>query len=241
MPAGYGQTRIIDTTGWSLVVPLRPAVNLAGFRLTARLAGAFGGVVADLDSAIEVPGYGGAHEIDWTADANGVTDRLILTVTPTKRGDWLATDLSGRPAQITVFADVLYTVAGSARAPEPLGRTGFLVMPATNSPLVVLPAGPSPVLIAGQVGQVATTTAMQIGPQGPPGPQGPAAGGAGSAQIFTQATPAATWTIPHGFGRRPLTAVFDAAGNEMIADIAAGAAAVTVTFAQPTAGSAVLA
>ena len=69
----------------------------------------------------------------------------------------------------------------------------------------------------------------------------PGQGGGGEVKVFTQATPAATWTIPHGFGRRPLTAVFDAAGNEMIADIAAGAATVTVTFAQPTAGSAVLA
>lgn len=79
------------------------------------------------------------------------------------------------------------------------------------------------------------------GPPGPPGPAGPAAGGAGSAQVHTQATPAATWTIPHSFGRRPVTAVFDAAGAQMLADISADASAVTVTFANPTAGSAVLA
>ena len=173
MPAGSGQTRILDTTGWSLVVPLRPAVNLSGFHLTARLAGAFGGRVADLDSAAIVPGYDGAHEIGWMADpVTGLADHLILTVTPEKRGDWLATDTSGRPAPITVFADVLYTVTSSGRAPEPLGRTGFLVMPATNSPLVAFPAGPNPVLIAGQIGQAATTMALQIGPQGPLGPPG---------------------------------------------------------------------
>lgn len=76
-----------------------------------------------------------------------------------------------------------------------------------------------------------------------PGEQGPAgaSGDAGRGQVFTQATPAATWTISHGFGRLPITAVFDSDGAELLADIAASASSVTVTFAQPTAGSAVLA
>ncbi|MHB2205060.1 hypothetical protein [Methylobacterium sp. CM6257] len=76
-----------------------------------------------------------------------------------------------------------------------------------------------------------------------PGEQGPrgASGDTARAQVFTQATPAATWTIPHAFGRLPITSVFDSDGGELLADIAASASSVTVTFAQPTAGSAVLA
>lgn len=53
-------------------------------------------------------------------------------------------------------------------------------------------------------------------------------------------TPAATWVIPHLFGRRPDVAVYDSAGNMMIADVQSSATMTTITFAVPTAGSAVL-
>lgn len=98
-----------------------------------------------------------------------------------------------------------------------------------------------PEVIVVEVGADPAVVIVEIaGEQGPPGPPG-SGGGAGSAQIFTQATPAATWVIPHGFGRRPLVAVYNAAGSDLLADVAATADAVTITFAQPTTGSAVLA
>lgn len=76
------------------------------------------------------------------------------------------------------------------------------------------------------------------GEQGPAGRDGSGSGGGG--REFVQSTPAATWTFVHGLGRRPVVSVFDASGAEMIADVFAGPSNVSIVFAQPTAGSAVL-
>jgi hypothetical protein len=161
-------TTLIDTAGWQVVVPIKPALNLAGSRLTATLADRFGGAVVALDSAVEVPGYDGAHQIDWTADADGLTDHLVLTVTRAMRGTWLATGPNGLPGLVTLFADVLRTVAGSSRDPEPLGQTSFAVRPGTDSPAVAAAAGSfQAVLVAASGLQAVTATALQVGPQGP--------------------------------------------------------------------------
>jgi hypothetical protein len=65
--------------------------------------------------------------------------------------------------------------------------------------------------------------------------------GAGGATVtHTQSTPLATWTIPHTLGRLPLVSVY-VAGSEVLADIDATSSSVTITFATPTSGVAVLA
>lgn len=43
MPAGSGQTSVIDTADWRLIVPLKCPLNLTGSRLTATITGGFGG------------------------------------------------------------------------------------------------------------------------------------------------------------------------------------------------------
>lgn len=55
-------------------------------------------------------------------------------------------------------------------------------------------------------------------------------------------TPAGSWIIavPASFGRRPNVAVYLATGEEVHADVTASTSTVTVTFATPTAGTAVL-
>lgn len=222
-----GQTAVIDTADWALIVPIRPPLNLTGSRLRATLAPARGGPPAcTIDSA--------DGSISWVADASGVSDYLIIRAAKSLRGSWQAT------LPTSVFFDVHRSVVGSA-ADEWLGRTNVLVLPGSDSSIVTQPQASGFVLIPGQPCTGVLLPTLQTGPQGPPGPPGASGGGAGSAQIFSQATPAATWVIPHGFGRRPLVAVYDASGAELLADIIADAAAATVTFAQPTAGSAVLA
>ena len=51
-------TTLIDTAGWQVVVPVKPALDLTGSRLTATLADRFGGAVVALDSA--------SGSITWT-------------------------------------------------------------------------------------------------------------------------------------------------------------------------------
>ena len=73
-----------------------------------------------------------------------------------------------------------------------------------------------------------------IGPPGPPGPQGPQ-GPAGS-PLRIDAALAATWILPHTLGRVPMVQVFLGSGEEVIADVAATSATITVTHASPQAG-----
>lgn len=75
---------------------------------------------------------------------------------------------------------------------------------------------------------------------GLPGPAGPP--GDNLAFEYTQATDLSTWTIPVpvGFGRRPSVAVYLASGEAVMADVSASSTSVTITFASPQSGSAVL-
>ena len=57
---------------------------------------------------------------------------------------------------------------------------------------------------------------------------------------YDQLTPSATWTFTHLFGRRPNVIVYNAAGQEVFADVTADDMLVTVVFPTPTTGSAVL-
>lgn len=163
-------TTVIDTAGWQVTVPVNPPRNFTGSRLTATIAPQFGGKVVDLDSAVLVPGYDGAHQIDWTADAEGLTRQIILTVTNAMRGGWSAIAPNGLPGIVPLFADVKRTVAGSTRDPEALGRTSFVAMPGTDSPAVAAAAGGFQAILSPLQGlQAITATALVIGPQGPPG------------------------------------------------------------------------
>ena len=164
-------TTVIDTAGWQIVVPLKPAQNLAGSRLTATLADRFGGAVVALDSAVSVPGYGGVNQIAWTAGADGLSDHLVFTVTWAMRGAWLATGPNGLPGSVVLLADVKRTVAGSTRDPDRLTRASFPVEPGTDSPAVAAAAGGFQAVLAAPSGfQTTTASALPVGPQGPPGP-----------------------------------------------------------------------
>ena len=70
-----------------------------------------------------------------------------------------------------------------------------------------------------------------IGPPGPQGPQGPA-----GTPLRIDAALSATWILPHTFGRVPMVQVFIGSGEEVITDIAATSASITVTHAIPQAG-----
>ena len=161
-------TTVIDTAGWQVVVPLKPALDLTGSRLTATFADRFGGAVVALDSAVEVPGYDGARQIGWAADpVTRLTDRLVLTFTRAMRGAWLATGPNGLPGLVTLFADVKRTVAGSARDPELLTRASFAVVPGTDLPAVAAAVGSFQAVLSTQGFQTITATATAVGPQGP--------------------------------------------------------------------------
>lgn len=137
-----------------------------------------------------------ARSPEWRIRSPG--SALILIVPVAARGGWLAERLTA------LFFNVHRTVAGSP-ANELLDRSGVLVMPATNSALVAATRAPggSPLLTSRQPGGNALLTALSTGPHGPPGPPGPAAAGVGSAQVFTQASPAASWVIPTGLRSPP--------------------------------------
>lgn len=70
---------------------------------------------------------------------------------------------------------------------------------------------------------------------GPPGPPGPAA-----TPLRIDASLAATWILPHAFGRAPMVQVFlgsgGSEGEQVIADVSASASTVTVTHASPQQG-----
>lgn len=74
-----------------------------------------------------------------------------------------------------------------------------------------------------------------------PGPAGPPGTGTGSGFEHIQSSPAATWTIPHGFGRFPFSLLVLVGGQMVIpdAEFPDGNTAV-LTFAAPTAGRAEL-
>lgn len=71
-----------------------------------------------------------------------------------------------------------------------------------------------------------------------PGPAGPP--GSGATVRIDQSAPAGTWILPHGFGRRPSVDVYLMNGEKVIADVTTGASTVTVVFATPQSGYALL-
>lgn len=95
---------------------------------------------------------------------------------------------------------------------------------------VVIPAGP-----LGPPGPFGPA-----GPAGPTGPQGPTGLAGGETYLHTQAAPAATWVIPHVFGRLVNVVLVDDIGEIFLADIAQSEGLVSVTFPTPTTGRALL-
>lgn len=84
--------------------------------------------------------------------------------------------------------------------------------------------------------QEATATAVaEQGPSGPPGPPGAAA-----ATVVEQTAPSASWIIPHNLHRRPLVQITDETGEVVFPDVIAGPTVVSVIFAQPATGTAIL-
>jgi len=68
-------------------------------------------------------------------------------------------------------------------------------------------------------------------------------GGGGGLTNFVvlQATPSATWSITHPLGRYPQVTVLDSDGNRVFPDVEYGGInAVTITHAEPLAGTAIL-
>lgn len=63
---------------------------------------------------------------------------------------------------------------------------------------------------------------------------------AGVPMVWTQTASAGTWTITHDRGRIPTVAIYLTTGEEVHADVTANTTQVTITFASPTAGVAVL-
>ncbi len=64
-------------------------------------------------------------------------------------------------------------------------------------------------------------------------------GSNGNAQRHIQSTPSSSWIISHTFNREPDVAVY-VGGQEVDADVAATVTTVTVTFASPQTGVAIL-
>lgn len=104
--------------------------------------------------------------------------------------------------------------------------------------VVQVPTAPTVV-----VTQVATApTVVQVS-TGVPGVQGPAgAPGDSNAFEYAQTTALGTWTIPipAGFARRPNVTVYSPSGELVIADVVSSLSTVSITFASPASGFAVL-
>ncbi len=67
-----------------------------------------------------------------------------------------------------------------------------------------------------------------------------AAAGGTPPLVHQQSIPLATWVIGHTLGRLPRVAVYLSSGEEIEADVVVSTTAVSITFATPTAGSAVI-
>jgi hypothetical protein len=68
------------------------------------------------------------------------------------------------------------------------------------------------------------------GPIGPPGPQGPAGV---SPYVFTQESPATTWTINHNLGYKPSVEVLDSGSQEIDCEVAHPSTNQTVVILNP--------
>jgi len=79
--------------------------------------------------------------------------------------------------------------------------------------------------------------AAVVGPPGLPGPAGPAGPpGEDGAPLRLDAVLAATWILPHPFGRVPAVQVFLGSGEAVLADVEADESRITVTFSTPRQG-----
>lgn len=90
----------------------------------------------------------------------------------------------------------------------------------------------TPILITEDTDQ-SFIVVTKVGPQGPPGP-------AGNGFVHIQNTPAATWIIDHTVGRKPVVTVYSNSGEEILTDVVSSSTQVTITFASPIAGQAIL-
>lgn len=70
-----------------------------------------------------------------------------------------------------------------------------------------------------------------IGPPGPVGPQGPI-----GAPLRLDAPLAATWILAHTLGRVPTVQVYLSTGENVLTDVVATSAQITVTFPAPRQG-----
>jgi hypothetical protein len=85
------------------------------------------------------------------------------------------------------------------------------------------------------VQQVSSIEVAAAGPQGPTGLPG------GTYYEHVQSPASATWVIDHNLGRKVHVSVFDTSGRLVLTDVEHGTAdQATVTWATPTAGSAVI-
>lgn len=92
---------------------------------------------------------------------------------------------------------------------------------------------------------VTTVYGRALGEDGPgfplfafPRDGAPGADGLEGAFVHVQATPAATWTIPHSLGRAPFSVTVWIDGELVDADTHADASVAVLTFASPAAGEA---
>lgn len=216
-------TAVIDVADWLLAVPIQPvagqAVDFSGTALSLALTPVFGGdpiaVASSADGSLTfVSGPAPYFAIDLrVADRTWRVSRVTSVL-----GDILRQPNSANPDHV-----------------EWLGRLALRVHPGSSSSGIASLAT-SPVLILAQPyeGRLVAEPVI-VGPQGVPGPAG-----ANNAIEFAQTAPAATWIIPHTFGRRPVVTVYTTAGEEVIADVSATSTSVSIVFAQPTSGSAIL-
>lgn len=77
-------------------------------------------------------------------------------------------------------------------------------------------------------GDVWTPVGSVRGPAGPPG--------IGGALVHVQSTPAATWTIPHGFARIPHSVTVYIGGQQVLIDATVDATYVVLEFPSPESG-----
>lgn len=79
------------------------------------------------------------------------------------------------------------------------------------------------------------------GPQGIQGPQGVPGAAGGSVVESDQNTPAATWIITHNLNRPVFVTVLDSSGSQVFTDVdQSDPNTVSITFATPTSGKAVV-
>ncbi len=63
----------------------------------------------------------------------------------------------------------------------------------------------------------------------------------GTGYVFTQVSPALTWTVNHNMGRKPAVSVLSVGGVEIVAAVShISSAQAVIEFSSPTAGQAIL-